>query len=230
MLGVERFAGDGGGVALVVLDHRSDVDGRRHRRAVGLGVGNEFADGHVGALEIVERDALHVGGGDARDSGRAAGRRAASRRARRTRKCATPNFCGLDITSSKYFAALARTRATSASVIGSFLTFSIVANIASRAGVDRIAVRESAPKTSASRVVLRFLPDSPRASLSWCRPATCTGGRTGAIVRMLAERIGGDVVRMRAAHRVEHHRRGTSSCRRGAASRRARRPAPGRRV
>ena len=51
--GVERLAQRGGGVALVVLDHRGDVDRRRHGRAVGRRVRNELADGHVGALEVL---------------------------------------------------------------------------------------------------------------------------------------------------------------------------------
>ena len=47
---------------------------------------------------------------------------------------ATPNDWGLDITSSNDLAALARTRATSASVIGSLDRLAKVASIASRAG------------------------------------------------------------------------------------------------
>ncbi len=57
---IERLARRGRGVTLVVLHERRDVHRRRHRRAVRLGIGKEFADGEVRALEIGERDALHI--------------------------------------------------------------------------------------------------------------------------------------------------------------------------
>ncbi len=83
---LERFAGGDAGIALVVLDHRRDVDGRRRRRAIGLGVGNELAQRAVRRLQVFERHPLHVGGGRACATGRAAGRRAASRPARSIRR------------------------------------------------------------------------------------------------------------------------------------------------
>ena len=58
-VGIEGLAGRGRHVALVVLDERRDVDLRRHGCAIGLRIGNELADRHVRALEIVERHALH---------------------------------------------------------------------------------------------------------------------------------------------------------------------------
>ena len=58
---VEGLARGDRGVALVVLDHRRDVDRRRDRRAVGLRVGHELAEREVRPLEVGERDPLHVG-------------------------------------------------------------------------------------------------------------------------------------------------------------------------
>ncbi len=60
---LERFAGDDAGVALVVLDHRGNVDRGRRRRAVGLGVGDELTQRAVGGFEVFERDPLHLGRG-----------------------------------------------------------------------------------------------------------------------------------------------------------------------
>ena len=61
---VERLARGGGGVALVILDYRGEVDRRRNRRARGLRVGNELADGDVRPLQVFLRDAVDAGGGD----------------------------------------------------------------------------------------------------------------------------------------------------------------------
>ena len=59
---LERFAGGHAGVALVVLDHRRDVDRGRRRRAIGLRIRNELARRAVRGLQVFERHALHVGG------------------------------------------------------------------------------------------------------------------------------------------------------------------------
>ena len=121
------------GIALVVLDHRRDVDGGRRRRAIGLRVGDEQADRPVRRLEVLERHALHVGRASPCASGRAAGRTAASRRARSTPRSPRRALRIVERLVEVPAAPCARTRSTSASVIGFALTPSTRGDAARRA-------------------------------------------------------------------------------------------------
>ena len=58
---LERFARRNTRIALVILDHCDDVHGGRCRRAIGLRIRNELADGAVRGFQVFERHPLHIG-------------------------------------------------------------------------------------------------------------------------------------------------------------------------
>ena len=209
-----RLAGDGsnaspagdGGVALVVLDHRRDVDRRRRRGArSGLGSGRNSPTVRFDALEVrrarraARRPASPCG------SGRARGRTAASRRARSPRRSRRRTPADWPWSRRSAWPPSARTRATSASVIGFFAMSAIVASIASRAGLDRLAVGDLREQRQRARVDAADVPRLHRGGLLRSRPATCTAGPTARASARRPARRRPTASGSRAAHRVEHH-------------------------
>ncbi len=200
---VERLAGDGGGVALVIPDHRGEVDGRRNRRARGLRVGNELADGDVRPLQVLLRDAVDAGGGD--------GAIAVARDEEQTPVAQRDRFRDRDRESLRVRHRLVeidcRLAADARDLrFGHGLLREALDRREHRVACrrERIGVGDLREERERPRLAQLAHPrlDGGRLLRRHQRLVEASGGRDGQHVAQHVER---DKVRMRAAHRVVHH-------------------------